>query len=359
MKQLAWSRARNVLCIRLDSLGGVLMCTPAMRALRQSRPGRMLTLLTSSRGAAAASYVPEIDAVIMHSAPWMNCAAVQGTQASLALVELLAARNFDAAVIFTSFSQSALPAAMLCHMAAIPLTLAHCRENPYQLLSHWVPDPEPDTLVRHEVRRQLDLVGSVGWRADHLRLSFTVQEAELSALRANLARLGIGPHEPFILMHPGASAAARRYPAARWTDVIRGVLERTGCQVVLTGDAADAALIDEIRAGCGAKVHTLAGMLRLGQLGAAIKLATVVVFSNTGPAHIAAALGTPLADLYALTNPQHTPWQVESRLLFHDVPCRFCYKSACPQGHQDCLAKVAPARVVEAVCSLMAVSLQA
>jgi ADP-heptose:LPS heptosyltransferase len=69
---------------------------------------------------------------------------------------------------------------------------------------------------------------------------------------------------------------------------------------------------------------------------------------------MAAAIGTPLAQLYALTNPQHTPWQVESRLLFHDVPCRFCYKSACPEVHHDCLAKVAPARVVEAVCSLLA-----
>jgi len=359
MKQLAWSRARSVLCIRLDSLGDVLMCTPAMRAIRQSRPGRMLTLLTSASGAAAAPYLPEVDAVIAHAAPWMKSSSVQAAQASRALAELLAARSFDAAVIFTSYSQSALPAAMVCHLAGIPLTLAHCRENPYQLLSHWVADPEPDTLVRHEVRRQLDLVASVGYRADHVRLSFALQDPDLAAVRDCLARRGIGAHEPFILMHPGASAASRRYPAARWTEVIRGVLERTGCQVVLTGDAGEAALIDEIRTGLGARVHSLAGLLALGQLGAAIKLATVVVSNNTGPAHIAAALGTPLADLYALTNPQHTPWQVESRLLFHDVPCRFCYKSVCPQGHQDCLAKVAPARVVEAVCSLMAVSLQA
>ncbi len=69
---------------------------------------------------------------------------------------------------------------------------------------------------------------------------------------------------------------------------------------------------------------------------------------------MAAALGTPLVDLYALTNPQHTPWQVKSHLLFHDVPCRFCYKSVCPQGHHHCLSKVAPARVADAACSLMA-----
>ena len=75
--------------------------------------------------------------------------------------------------------------------------------------------------------------------------------------------------------------------------------------------------------------------------------------SNTGPAHIAAALGTPLVDLYALTNPQHTPWQSPSRVLYHDVACRNCYRSVCPQGHHDCLARVEPARVAEAVHSLL------
>ena len=355
----AWQAARRVLCVRLDSLGDVLMCTPAMRAIKHARPGRMLTLLTSDSGAAAAPYIAEIDAVIAHAAPWMKSGAATPPHADAALAETLAARRFDAAVIFTSYSQSALPAAMLCHRAGIPLTLAHCRENPYQLLSHWVPDPEPETLVRHEVRRQLDLVASVGCRASHTRLSFAPRDTDLSMVRRMLAERGIGPHEPWILMHPGASADARRYPARHWPEVIRALAERTGCPMVLTGDAGESALIDDIRAACGPAVHSLAGRLDLGQLGAAIKLATVVVSNNTGPAHLAAALGTPLADLYALTNPQHTPWQVESRLLFHDVPCRFCYKSVCPQGHQDCLAKVAPVRVVEAVCSLMALSLQA
>jgi ADP-heptose:LPS heptosyltransferase len=64
-------------------------------------------------------------------------------------------------------------------------------------------------------------------------------------------------------------------------------------------------------------------------------------------------VGTPVVDLYALTNPQHTPWNVRSRVLFHDVPCRFCYRSTCPEGHQACLDGVAPERVVESVRELL------
>jgi len=87
-------------------------------------------------------------------------------------------------------------------------------------------------------------------------------------------------------------------------------------------------------------------------MGAVLQLASLVVSNNTGPAHIAAAVGTPLVDLYALTNPQHTPWQVRSRVLYHDVPCRYCLKSECPHGHHDCLEKLAPARVADAVFEL-------
>lgn len=353
MNAPAWRDSENVLCVRLDSLGDVLMCTPAMRAIKQSRPARRLTLLTSGSGAAAAPYIPELDAVLDYQAPWIKGSAAHAAERGAAMIALLAAHQFDAAVIFTSYSQSALPAALLCHLAGIPARLAHCRENPYQMLSDWVAEPEPEQLVRHEVQRQLDLVASVDWHASCSRLSFAVPAPALRHVQAHLAQHGIGARQPFILLHPGASAPSRRYPAPLWGQVIAQLARRTAWPLVLTGEAPEAALIEEIRAASGVAVLSLAGELDLGQLGAAIKLAAVVVSNNTGPAHIAAALGTPLVDLYALTNPQHTPWQVDSRLLFHDVPCKFCYKSVCPQGHNDCLSKIAPERVVEAVRSLM------
>ena len=347
-----WQAARNILCVRLDSLGDVLMCTPAMRAIRQSRPGCRLTLLTSHSGAAAVPFIAELDDVIAYPAPWMKSSTPHGSPADALMIALLAARDFDAAVIFTSFSQSALPAALMCQLAGIPIRLAHCRENPYQLLTDWVAEPEPDKLVRHEVRRQLDLVASVGWSADCSRLSFKVPGSDLLFMRRRLVEHSIGPRQPFILMHPGASAPSRRYPPELWAEVIRGLGRRRAWPIVMTGEAGESATVDAIRTASGQKVHSLAGQLSLGQLGAAIALAAVVVSNNTGPAHMAAAIGTPLVDLYALTNPQHTPWQVNSRLLFHDVPCRFCYKSVCPQGHHDCLTKVTPKQVIDAVCSL-------
>jgi lipopolysaccharide heptosyltransferase II len=365
---MSWEHARRILCVRLDALGDVLMCTPAMRALRNAAPGRRLTLLTSSSGAAAAPFIPEVDDVIVHAAPWMKADMPATPDGLRALAADLAARRFDAAVVFTTYTQSALPAALLCWLAGIPLRLAHCRENPYHLLTDWVEDPEPQTMVRHEVVRQLALVRRAGaapgqaQMREKTALSFALRPADLAAVRLRLLRVGIDASRPFLLLHPGASAASRRYPAGHWARALGLLVRRTGLPVVLTGSEAEIALVDEIRAGCGVTAHppghslthSLAGQLSLGELGAALRLAAVALTSNSGPAHVAAAVGTPVVDLYALTNPQHTPWKVRSRVLFQDVPCRFCFKSACPAGHHECLAGVAPERVVEAVLELLA-----
>jgi lipopolysaccharide heptosyltransferase II len=349
----AWNPVRRILCVRLDSLGDVLMCTPAMRALRQSPPARVLTLLTSPGAAAALPFIPELDTAIAWQAPWMKSSSPGDPGADSALVARLAAQRFDAAVIFTTYSQSALPAAMLCYLAGIPLRLAHCRENPYQMLSDWIAEPEPQQLERHEVQRQLDLVAAVGCHTGNVALSFALREHDLDHVRQRLYSAGINPYGRWILLHPGASAASRRYPARHWPEVMRQLAARTSCPLVLTGGPDEIALVDTIRAACPVPALSLAGQLSLGQLGAALRLASVVVTNNTGPAHIAAAVGTPLVDLYALTNPQHTPWQVSNRLLYHDVPCRFCQKSECPEGHHACLEQVAPTRVADAVCSLL------
>lgn len=351
-----WAGAARILCVRLDNMGDVLMCTPAMRALWQAMPGRRLTLLASPAAAAVAPFIPELHAVLAYAAPWVRSGAPAGAEDTPAIVRTLRAACFDAAVIFSSFSQSALPAALLCFQAGIPLRLAHCRENPYRLLTDWAADPEPAHGIRHEVRRQLALVAGIGCRPDSERLSFAVREGDLAWARRRLRPLLAGGARSWVLMHPGASAPSRRYPAAHWAAVIRRLSVEQGLRVVLSGEAGEAALIAAIVRESGVVgdvAHSLAGELDLGRLGAAIALAPVLVSNNTGPAHVAAALGTPVVDLYALTNPQHTPWQVESRVLFHDVPCRYCYKSVCPQGHHACLVGVEPGRVVAAVLSLL------
>jgi len=258
--------------------------------------------------------------------------------------------GFDGAVIFTVYSQNPLPAAMLCYLADIPRRLAHCHENPYQLLTDWVPDPEPIHRVRHEVRRQLELVAAIGCGSADERLSLRVPPAARDAISTRLAALGLDRRR-WVLVHPGATAASRRYPPERFAAAARGVCDATGCAVVVTGAAADVPAIDAVMRDLG-DAHAVNG-LPLPEFAALVEAAPLLISNNSGPVHIAAAVGTPVVDLYALTNPQHTPWAVPHRVLFHDVPCKFCYKSVCPEGHGNCLALVEPTEVVDAALSLL------
>ncbi len=352
MSDQRWQQAKNLLCIRLDYLGDVLMSTPAVRALKQALPGRRVTLLTSAGGAAAARFIPEIDDVISYAAPWLKSSDAHDSRIDLAMIERLRGNRYDGAVIFTVYSQNPLPAAMMCHLAGIPLRLAHCRENPYQLLTDWVRETEPQEQVRHEVRRQLDLVAAIGARPDDERLSFRVRSADTAWVCSLLQRLGVDPDRRWLVLHPGASAPSRRYPPAQWAAAARMLAQQLHCPLLFTGSEDETELVEQIcREVPGAR--SLAGQLDLGRLAALIALAPLLISNNTGPAHLAAALGTPVVDLYALTNPQHAPWQVPSRVLFEDVSCRFCYKSVCPQGHQRCLTGVAPERVADAAIDLL------
>jgi ADP-heptose:LPS heptosyltransferase len=138
-----WRDVRRVLAVRLDALGDVLMTTPALHAIRSSASGARVTLLTSPGGADAARLTPDVDEVIDYDAPWMKATARRASsEPDRDLIERLRGERFDAAVVFTVYSQNPLPAALLCFLAEIPRRLAHCRENPYQLLTHWVPECE-------------------------------------------------------------------------------------------------------------------------------------------------------------------------------------------------------------------------
>ena len=346
----AWDRARRILAVRLDTMGDVLMATPAIRALRQSGRGRSVTLLTSPAGAEAASLVPEIASVVIHDAGWVKSSSPIDPVVDDGLVRWLRTVGFDAAVIFTTYSQSPLPAALMCHLAGIPLRLAHCRENPYQLLTDWLPETEPVGGVRHEVQRQLDLVAEVGARAADDRLSLSVPVAAARRIE-RLIPDEIAPEgAPWLVMHVGATAPSRRYE--HFGEVARRLGHDHGYTIVFTGTDSERKLVDDIRQKANARSVSLAGRLSLGDLAALIRAAPVLVSNNSGPIHVAAAVGTPVVDLYALTNPQHTPWRVPSVVLSHDVPCRNCYRSECPLLHHDCLRLVDPADVVAATLEL-------
>ncbi len=352
-KENAWSGARNLLLVRMDTLGDILMTSPAIRAVRENLPASRLTLLTSSGGGQAAALLPELDRVMVHDPPWMK-ATPQRNDGTVdrRFIRHLRRMGFDAAIIFTVFSQSPLPAAMLCQLADIPLRLAHCRENPYQLLTHWVQETDEVNHMRHEVQRQLDLVATVGFTTPDPSMRVPVDPRMVYDVEQRLTNLGLDRSRPWMVVHPGASAPSRRWHPQGFAAAAARMTAEDEMQIVFTGSVAEIDLVEGIRSHMVEPGFSLAGQLNLEELAALLWMTPVILTNNTGPAHLAAAVGTPVVDLYALTNPQHTPWMVPNQVLFHDVPCRNCFKSVCPLVHHNCLRLVSVDEVVAAVRSL-------
>ena len=156
------------------------------------------------------------------------------------------------------------------------------------------------------------------------------------------------------MIHPGSMAPSRRYAPGSFAEAARRLVVDHGVRVVLTGSEAERPLIEGIQRAMGeAPALSMIGDLDLAELAALVERAPLLISNNTGPVHIAASVETPVVDLYALTNPQHTPWIVPSQVLNHDVPCKYCYKSVCPEGHHNCLRLVEPRQVVAAALKLL------
>lgn len=308
---------RKVLCIRLDNMGDLLMSSPAMRALKESF-NCSVTLLTSSQAAGIVPHLGIIDETIVADTPWVQG---EGGSAFFELVKQLKAGGFDAAVIFTVFSQNPMPAIMLAYLAGIPLRLAYCRENPYELLTHWIPEQEPYSFVRHQVIRDLELVASVGACAKDQHISISLSPVLLKEAECYLLDHGVDLSQPWMIVHPCASEKKRQYPVERLREIVRGILD-AGIQVVVSGTSHEKEQVEELIAELDGPLISVAGALSLDQFAAAIQIAPLLLSVNSGPVHIASATGTPVIVLYALTNTQHVPWMVKNEVFFFPVEDR-------------------------------------
>ncbi|WP_207955968.1 glycosyltransferase family 9 protein [Rubrobacter marinus] len=266
----------------------------------------------------------------------------------MAAMEALREGGFDAAVIFTSYKQSALPAAYLCYLAGIPLRTAGSFEGPGSLLTHRHRYAET-VPPRHESLRGLELTGALGFPAVEPQMVLEPRPEDEDEAAEILGRLGA---ERFVLVHPGSSASSRTYPAERYALVVEELSSTTGLPVIVTGGPGEEDLARRVAGSAGAP---LGGETGLGAFAALVGRADAVVTNNTGATHVASALGTPVVTVFAGTNPpeQWGPWRTPNRLLTHPVPCAPCYKRVCPIGH-ECLTGIAPATVTGAALELLA-----
>ncbi|NUT32623.1 MAG: glycosyltransferase family 9 protein, partial [Hamadaea sp.] len=370
---------RNVLVVRPDALGDVLVCGPAIRAVA-ARAGKV-TMWCGPRGATAAPLLPGVDEVLEFAAPWIEPGHLAVRPAAVTgFVGDLAGHAFDEAIVFTSFHQSALPAALLLRLAGIPRIAAISVDYPGSLLDlrHTVPDGMPEPL------RALSLAAACGYRlppGDDGRLRIGTDPAPLRpGLGPDLSthldagpdpelapgrRLGAPPddgslpeeardaqHAPRpVIVHPGGSASARTCAPDMMASFV-AALRAAAYPVVVTGGADERDLTAAVAVDGAVDVGGRTDLPALAELLAG---SSCLVTGNTGPAHLAAALGVPVVSLFAPTIPfeRWAPWRTALiRLGDPLAPCAGSRAVVCPVPGHPCLNEIRPADVVAAVRTL-------
>jgi ADP-heptose:LPS heptosyltransferase len=333
----------RTLAVRLDSLGDVLVTGPAVRALAEGSD--RLTLLAGPLGRAAAELLPGVDEVMCWRAPWIDPQPDPVRRDDVEqLRESLAERRFDRAVVFTSFHQSPLPTALVLRMAGVPWVGAISEDYPGSLLDvrHRVDDDLPEPV------RALSLATACGAAlpaGDEGRLAVVPPTAELPPGT---------PEAPYVVLHPGTSVPARAWPPQHFRRACERLLAE-GRRVVVTGAPSERDLTSYVAEPDGAT--DLGGRTDLAGLASVLAAAQVVVVGNTGPAHLAAAVGTPVVSLFAPTVPavRWAPYGVPRVLLGdQDGPCQGSRATVCPAPGHPCLSSVEAEDVVAAVRSLAA-----
>lgn len=311
-------------------------------------------LLTGRRGQEAAGLLPGVDAVMRWHCPWIDpdpepVRRDDMIDAAEAIRRIGAAR----AVIFTSFHQDPLPTALLLRLAGVTHITAACDDYPGSLLDvrHRLPGGG-----LHEVERMLSVAAAAGFAAPRdQRLRLRTPLPDVSSLISGLGAgaQGAGVARRYVVVHPGASVPARAPLPERAAEYV-AALARDGWPVVVTGSAAQRSLTAFV---AGAYGLDLGGRTNLAELAAVLAGAAAVVTGNTGPAHVAAAVGTPVVSLFAPTVPleRWRPWQVPHVVLgAQDAPCARSRARTCPVPGHPCLSAVTADQVSAAVRQLAA-----
>jgi ADP-heptose:LPS heptosyltransferase len=322
-----------MLVARLDSDGDVLLAGPAIRAAK--RDAERLTLLCGPRGLQAAALLPGVDDIVVHRAEWIDPEPPPFANGPIKRLLLeLARRAVDEAAILTSFHQSPLPLALLLRLAGVPRIGATSEDYPGSLL---------DVRHRiggdvHEVERSLSLMRALGHE---------LPPDDDGALRVLHGPAETPFDEPYVVVHPGASVPARAWAPERSVELVAALAD-AGWRVAVTGSPRERALTAFV---AGDRARDLGGATDLAQLAAILAGAAVLVVGNTGPAHLAAAVGTPVVSLYAPTVPaaRWRPWCVPHAILHEPVPCAGCRARSCPVPGHPCIDELPLSAVLDAV----------
>jgi lipopolysaccharide heptosyltransferase II len=356
--------ARESILIRgVNWLGDAVMATPALLRLREAKPRARLVLLTPAKLAGLWMHHPALDETL----------SIEPGEGLFHLAQRLRSRHFSSALVLPNSFRSALEVwlARIPHRVGYAANLRSwlltrpvplrreavpMRKRPLAEIHYLLAHPDVQTPIpppsAHHLHHYLHLAAALGANPEPLAPQIHVSEAELLAARM---KVGVVPNgRPILGLNPGAEyGPAKRWPLERFIAAALEIRRHTNCRWVLLGGRNDVDFAGELMMALGeADCVNLAGRTSLRELCAVLRLCRVVLTNDTGPMHLAAAVGTPVVAPFGSTSPELTgpglPGEAMHQLLRAGASCSPCFRRECPVDFR-CMTGISVERVVEAV----------
>jgi heptosyltransferase-2 len=293
VSQEAMNKFQNILVVRTDRIGDVILTIPAIRALKETFPASRLTVLTAITTRSLVDGLPFIDEVMVEDPS-------RGWAGYFSLVRELSKRKFDLAVVYHTKHRTNAA----CFLAGIPHRLGY-RNNKFGFLLTMPVIDKRHLGLKHEAEFCLDLLREIGVDSHDLRLEIAYNSsAETWAEKFMASHF---PNRNVMALHADASCPTRRWPAHCFAQLGDLLTEHLGAQIVIVGAEGGKPLAKAIVSGMKSAAIDLTGQISLAQLGSFLKRATLLVSNDSGPVHVAAAVGTPNVCLFLRSQPGLNP----------------------------------------------------
>ena len=356
---------RRILVRGTNWLGDAVMTTPALSRLREKFPEAHITLLTPEKLQDLWTNHPAISETI----------SVAAGESVFSVGKKLRAGKFDLTLVLPNSPRSAIET----WLAGIPQRIGYARpwRNAFltqtvasradavkmrkrslaeikRLISHL---PSPISHLpssSHQIHEYLHLAAALGANPEPVAPQLFVSPDEIDAAKKKFGLEKIA--QPILGMNPGAEyGPAKRWPVDRYVAAAREIQNRTKCAWLIFGSKNDITIAEQIQSAIGNRpsaIFNLSGETSLRELMALLKSCRVLLTNDSGPMHVAAALGTPVVVPFGSTSPELTgpglPGDVRHRLLKSDAPCAPCFRRECPIDFR-CMSGIGVERVVQAV----------
>ncbi len=359
--------SRRILVMRLGAFGDILLATPLLAALREAYPDAHLTWLAGPTEAQAIDASPYVDEVIVWDGAfirtaWRHTRLYSASSRFASFWSQLRSRRWD---VFISLQPEEWPLLIWGSGARQTVGVFNTfarhwgrEHNPYYRRFYSQSYSHPDLHRTEQYLAVLTALGLPKPVAPRLTMGFT--EEDKAAAEKLLDAHGIGPSDPVVVLAPSTTWPTKCWPVDRYAPLGDALAKDHGCRIVLIGTADEAETLNQIASEMSAPAAIAAGALTFRAAAALIARSRLLVSGDTGPMHVAAAVGTPQVALFGATSPAwYGPRTDRAISLLHEVPCGPCDQKQCSQTGEEylrCLkgitgeeARAAAARLLGAV----------